>query len=70
MGEFNTPAPHLPYTFMAISVGYETSLLKYIKIGFPLLLMTLILYVLCGFECYRFVGITKKLSTLTGQKIL
>jgi hypothetical protein len=31
----------LLYAFMAIAVGYATLLLKNIKIGFPVLLMTL-----------------------------
>jgi len=35
---------------MAIAVGYETLLLKNVKIGFPVLLMTFILCGLCGFE--------------------
>jgi hypothetical protein len=52
----------LPYAFLAIAVGYETSLLKNVKIGFPVLLMTFILRELCGFEQYKFVGIAKRLS--------
>jgi hypothetical protein len=40
----------LLYGFMAVAVGYETLLLKNVKIGFPVLLMTFILCELCGFE--------------------
>lgn len=40
----------LPYAFIDIAVGYETLLLKNVKIGFPVLLMTFILCKLCGFE--------------------
>jgi hypothetical protein len=40
----------LPYAFIAIAFGYETSLLKNVKISLPVLLMTFILCELCGFE--------------------